>query len=74
MTDTTQTAMPSQQTQQTQQLMLTFNLHLDEVNVILQALGRLPFDQVAGMIAKVRSQAEPQVQALQQAGNIPPAV
>lgn len=70
MTDTTQPVVPAQQPQP----LLTFELHLDEVNVVLQALGRLPYDQIAPMIAKVRAQAEPQVQALQQAGTIPPAV
>jgi hypothetical protein len=42
--------------------MITLELELDEVNVVLSALGQMPFVQVAGLVAKIQEQASPQVQ------------
>ena len=41
--------------------MLKFELSVDEANLILAALGKAPFEQVAGLIAKLREQAQPQL-------------
>jgi hypothetical protein len=45
--------------------MLKFELSIDEANLILAALGKAPFEQVAGLIAKLREQAAPQLQSVQ---------
>lgn len=47
--------------------MLKFELTLDEANMILAALGKAPFEQVAGLIGKLREQAQPQLPALEAA-------
>lgn len=44
--------------------MLNFELTLEETNTILAALGKLPFDAVAGIINKIQLQAKPQLEAL----------
>lgn len=44
---------------------IKLELHVDEVNGILGALGQLPYAQVAGLVEKIRVQAIPQVQDLQ---------
>lgn len=41
---------------------LNFNLTLDETNVILAALGKLPYEAAAPVIDKLRQQAQPQLQ------------
>lgn len=38
-------------------------LSLNEINVILQALGNAPYVSVADLIAKIREQVTPQVNA-----------
>lgn len=40
---------------------IKLELHLDEVNVVLQALGNLPYAQIAGLVEKIKEQAIPQV-------------
>jgi hypothetical protein len=42
---------------------IELKLTVAEVNGVLQALGQMPFVQVAGLIKKVQEQAAPQVQA-----------
>jgi len=42
--------------------MLTLQLDLNEVNVILESLGKEQFNRVAGLINKVRSQGIAQLQ------------
>ena len=42
---------------------LTFNLTLDQTNVILAALGKQPFETVAPVIDTIRQQAQPQLNA-----------
>ena len=44
--------------------MIDLNLSVNEINLILQALGHAPYVQVADIIDKVRTQAAPQVEAL----------
>ena len=44
--------------------MINLNLTVQEVNMILQALGQAPYAQVAEMVEKIKSQAIPQVEAL----------
>ena len=43
------------------ELEIKLELKVVEVNSILQALSKLPFEQVAGVIEKIRSQGDPQV-------------
>lgn len=45
--------------------MLNFELTLDEANLILGALGKAPFETVAGLISKMREQAQPQLASLE---------
>lgn len=40
---------------------IKLEMHLDEVNAILVALGNLPFTQVANLIEKIKEQATPQL-------------
>ena len=44
--------------------MIDLNLSVNEINLILQALGQAPYVQVADIIDKVRTQAAPQVEAI----------
>lgn len=50
-----------------EQKKLSIELTVDEVNVILTALSKFPFEQVADLINTVRNQAIAQVE-------VPPAV
>ena len=45
---------------------ITLTLTVAEANGVLQALGQMPFAQVAGLIQKIQGQARPQVQQVQQ--------
>jgi hypothetical protein len=40
---------------------MKLELTIEEVNIILQALGNAPYVQVANVIQKIRDQAQPQV-------------
>lgn len=40
---------------------LNFSLTVDEANLIVGVLGKLPYEQSAGLIAKLQSQAAPQL-------------
>ena len=42
-------------------MMINLELDVTEVNGILQALGNMPFAQVALLIQKIQLQAQPQV-------------
>ena len=42
---------------------ISINLTLEEVNTILDSLGRLPYSEVFQLIHKVKAQAEAQVEA-----------
>ena len=41
--------------------MIKLDLTVEEVNAILRSLGKHPFDEIANLIAKIKSQGEPQV-------------
>lgn len=45
--------------------MFEFKLSLNEANLVLAALGKQPFDQVAALIGNIRKQAEPQLERVQ---------
>jgi NRPS condensation-like uncharacterized protein len=45
--------------------MINLNHTIEEVNVMLHALSHLAYKDVAGLIDKLKGQAEPQVQAIQ---------
>lgn len=47
--------------------MLKFELTLEEANMVLTALGKAPFEAVAGLINKLQQQAQPQMAALEAA-------
>lgn len=42
---------------------LTLQLTIEETNVVLEALGQLPFKTVFGLISKIQSQASQQLNA-----------
>lgn len=42
--------------------MINLSLELNDVNIILQALGNAPYAQVASVVDAIRTQAAPQVQ------------
>lgn len=46
---------------------IKLNLTLEELNAIISVMGMLPFNQSHGIIAKLREQAIPQVQAAEAA-------
>lgn len=48
---------------------IELDLNLDEVNLILEALGNLPYARVYGLVQKIQSQARGQVS--QQTTNSP---
>lgn len=45
--------------------MFQFELTLDEANVVLASLGKQPYEAVAGLIQKLRDQAQPQLERVQ---------
>jgi hypothetical protein len=44
--------------------MIDLNLTVNEINLILQALGQAPYAQVVELVEKIKAQAIPQVDAL----------
>jgi len=42
---------------------MQLDLTIDQINVIMQALGNAPYIQVAPVIAEIQKQVVPQVQA-----------
>jgi dihydroxyacetone kinase len=42
---------------------VTLELNVNEVNVIMAALGRMPYIEVAAVVAKVTEQAKAQLEA-----------
>ena len=44
--------------------MINLNLALNDINIILQALGQAPYQAVAELVEKIKAQAVPQVEAL----------
>ena len=45
------------------EVVIKFELTFDEANAVMFALGKLPYDQVAGLVEKLRHQAAPQLPA-----------
>lgn len=45
---------------------VTLTLTLNEANGVLMALARLPYGEVAALIAKIQDQAKPQVETKDQ--------
>jgi hypothetical protein len=45
--------------------MINLKFTVDEVNVILQSLSKMPYELVNELMAKVHQQAKPQVEELQ---------
>jgi len=41
---------------------ITLNLNINEVNIILQGLGELPFRMSNDLIKKIHEQAKPQIE------------
>ena len=48
---------------------IKLSLTLEELNAVMQALGNMPYAQIASLVEKVRAQAVPQVQAQEPATN-----
>lgn len=46
--------------------MFEFHFTLDEANLVLAALGKQPFEVVAGLINNIKTQAEPQIPRVQE--------
>lgn len=47
------------------ELKLTFTLTLEQANIVMAALAKLPYEASAGVIALLQQQADPQVKAAQ---------
>jgi hypothetical protein len=45
---------------------MKLDLSLNEINVIMQALGNAPYAQVFELVEKIRTQAQAQVQTTEQ--------
>jgi hypothetical protein len=45
--------------------MINLNHTIEEINIMLHALSKLPYEVVHELVAKVKGQAEPQVQQIQ---------
>lgn len=52
---------------------LTLKFNLEQVNIILACLGKQPYETVAPLIDSIRGQAQPQLQAAEQAQETQPA-
>lgn len=52
---------------------LTFEFNIDQTNLILAALGRMPYEAVAPMIAEVQKQAQAQMGDQMRSMPVPPS-
>ena len=52
---------------------IQLRLNIDELNLILEAVGNLPFARVYGLVGKIQAQAAEQLQAAQAGGSGPTA-
>jgi hypothetical protein len=59
--------------QQQQPPVLTIKMVVPGVELVLQALSKMPYEQSAGLIAEIQSQANQQLQAAQAAAAPTPA-
>ena len=50
-------------------LLLNIQLNLDQINVILSTMGKLPYETIAPLIDSIQVQATQQLQQLQQSQN-----
>lgn len=46
--------------------MLKLELSVEETQIVLVSLSKLPYEAVAGLIDKIKSQAAPQIQPVEQ--------
>ena len=44
--------------------MIKLELSIEEVNIILRTLGKHPFEEVVALINNIKSQGDPQVEAM----------
>ena len=42
---------------------ITFELNINEANVVMAALGRMPYVEVAAIVTKINEQAKTQLEA-----------
>jgi hypothetical protein len=54
--------------------MINLNLTIDECNVILRSLGKQSFDEVAGLVGKIKAQGDAQIAEMEAAAAANPAV
>jgi hypothetical protein len=54
--------------------MINLNLTIDECNVILRSLGKGSFDEVAGLINKIKSQGDVQIAEMEKQAAANPEV
>jgi hypothetical protein len=45
---------------------IKFELTVEQANIVLESLSRMPYQAVAGLIAELQKQAAPQVQSQQE--------
>ena len=45
--------------------MIKLDLTVQEVNIVLRSLSKHPFDEIAGLIGKIKAQGDPQVAELE---------
>jgi|APCry1669188879_1035177.scaffolds.fasta_scaffold233127_2 hypothetical protein len=50
---------------------MNFELTFEEINLIMVSLGRMPYESVFQLVEKLKSQATPQLQQLQQEATPP---
>jgi uncharacterized membrane protein len=51
--------------QDTQQIIFNIKLNLDQVNVILSTMGKLPYESISPLMHSIQSQANMQMQEMQ---------
>jgi len=44
--------------------MINLQLEINEVNMILAVLGKHPFEEVVALVSKIKTQGDPQAQAI----------
>lgn len=49
------------------QIVLTLELNIDQINVILATMGKLPYESIAPLMNSIQSQATAQLQKMQAA-------
>jgi len=51
--------------------MIKLELSIEEVNTVLRVLGKHPFEEVVALIGKIKSQGDPQAEALAKTAEAP---